>query len=538
MVNKKSKEVKVTSINDELIEKTYQLLEDIKELDLQKLSSSEKRELINLVDMRIEKAAKHDFWLFCLYWDYQFFNNRSEALIEMAKIYQMLYEDELDEAYISIAPSSGKTYVIELFQAWVLGKDHLDSIMYNSYNDDKAQDVSKAVKEMLTDDRYIKVFGNKIPKRGFSQSRVWKLQGANKESFFVGSAKGQGTGYHARWILGDDLVKNIYDGLNEDLLSKIYMWWLAVPETRKEKVNGKKAKVVILGTRWNDNDPIGKKRQFYEEMRKRKQVISEDLEIWTLSDGRKVAILSIRAIKKNGKSYCEEIYTTDQLKSIQRESGELLFSAVFQQEPVNAKGRLFAPKDINRYNPKDFMKDKDGYLMRDFIIGRVDLADKGKDKTCSIIGYVVGEDIFVPEVILTDDDLETAKPRIAGQIEQQPKIDQYIVESNFEGRSTAVYLRQNTSYKSKRVIYDEVTTKNKEAKILLKSGYIKSHFYFLEPHLYDPGSDYDNMMKQLFKYLKMKPKQADDVPDVLASMCNDIDKYNKKSKKITSIFTG
>lgn len=529
---------KDTSKTNQNIDKAYQLLKDLETMDLEKLSMSEKRELVDLVDIRIEKAARHDFWIFCLYWDYSFYSVRSSALREMSMIYQMLYEDDLDETYMSIAPSSGKTYMIELFQTWILGKDQYDSIMYNSYNDDKAQDVSKAVKEMLIDDRFIKLFGNKIPKRGFSQSRVWKLQGASKETFFVGSARGQGTGYHARWIIGDDLVKNIYDGLNSDLLDKIYMWWLAVPETRKERVKGKKAKTIILGTRWNDNDPIGKKKQFYEEMRKRKEVISDQFEIWTLNDKRRVAILSIPALKKDGTSYCEEIYTTDQLKSIQRESGELLFSAVFQQEPVNAKGRLFAPRDLNRFNPSDFMQDKEGHLLRDYTVGRVDLADKGKDKTFSAICDVMDLDVFVTDVLFTDDDLETAKPQIAGQIDRQQKIDQYIVESNFEGRSTAAYLRKETRYKSKRIIYDEVTTKNKEAKILLKAGYIKAHFYFLEPHLYEPGSDYDNMMKQLFKYLKMKPKQADDVPDVLASICNDLDKYNTRSRKITSIYTG
>ena len=532
------KESEKDTIKKKIIDDAYQLLKDIKEIDITKLSMSEKHELLNLVDIKLERAAKLDFWIFCLYWDYDFYNGRSEALRDQGTIYQMLYEDDLDEGYISIAPSSGKTYMIELLQAWVLGKDSKDSIMYNSYNDDKAQDVSKAVKEMLTDDRFIKLFGNLIPKRGFSTSRNWKLQGAPKESYFVGSARGQGTGYHARWIIGDDLVKNIYDGLNTDLLDKIYMWWLAVPETRKEKVKGKPAKTVILGTRWNDNDPIGKKRQFYEEMRKSKKVISDGFEIWTLNDGRRVAILSVRALKKDGTSYCEEIYTTDQLKSIQRESGELLFSAVFQQEPVNAKGRLFAPKDMNRYNPVDFMRDSDGYLARDHIMGRVDLADKGKDRTFSVIGFVMEDDVFVTDVLFTDDDLETAKPQIAGQISRQPKIDQYIVESNFEGRSTAAYLRSNTRYKSKRIIFDEVTTKNKEAKILLKAGYIKAHFYFLEPHLYEPGSDYDEMMKEIFKYMKMQTKQRDDAPDVLASLCNDLDKINMRSKKITSIYTG
>ena len=529
---------KTNTTKKKIITDAYSLLDDLKNIDITKLSGSEKRELLDLIDIKMERAAKLDFWIFCLYWDYDFYSSRESALREMARIYQELHEDELDEAYISIAPSSGKTYMIELFQAWLLGLMTEDSIMYNSYNDDKAQDVSKAVKEMLTDDRFIKLFGNKIPKRGFSTSRNWKLQGAPKESYFVGSARGQGTGYHARWILGDDLVKNIYDGLNDDLLDKIYMWWLAVPETRKEKVKGKKSKTVILGTRWNDNDPIGKKIQFYKEMRKKKKVISDEFEIWTLNDGRRVAILAIKALKKDGKSYCEEIYTTDQLKSIQRESGELLFSAVFQQTPVNAKGRLFSPDEIMRFNPNDFMKDKDGYLMRDFIIGRVDLADKGKDRTFSPIAFVMGDDVFITDALLTDDDLERSKPQIVAQIERQPKIDQYIVESNFEGRSTAEYLRKNTRYKSKRVIFDEVTTKNKEAKIMLKAGYIKSHFYFLEGHLYEPGSDYDEMMKELFKYLKMKTKQRDDVPDVLASLCNDLTKFNKKAMKIASIYTG
>jgi predicted phage terminase large subunit-like protein len=59
------------------------------------------------------------------------------------------------------------------------------------------------------------------------------------------------------------------------------------------------------------------------------------------------------------------------------------------------------------------------------------------------------------------------------------------------------------------------TTKNKETRILMKSGWIKKHCVFLDESEYEKGSDYDRFMKALTKYKREGGNEHDDAPDGL-----------------------
>ena len=80
-------------------------------------------------------AGKQHFWLFCLYYDYDFFTKR-KFLKEIALAFQYLYEeyknDNAVKISISLPPRSGKSYITSLFCAWWLGKEPTLSVMRNT----------------------------------------------------------------------------------------------------------------------------------------------------------------------------------------------------------------------------------------------------------------------------------------------------------------------------------------------------------------------------------------------------------------------
>src|SRR6056297_2813924 len=76
--------------------------------------------------------AYDNFWDFCLYMDYEFFNNREEVLKPVAQAFQKVENGDLNLLYVAMPPRTGKSYITTLFAAWSLGRDPTGSIMRNT----------------------------------------------------------------------------------------------------------------------------------------------------------------------------------------------------------------------------------------------------------------------------------------------------------------------------------------------------------------------------------------------------------------------
>jgi hypothetical protein len=111
--------------------------------------------------------AYSDFWLFCLYMDYEFYYTRRDVLEDVAREMQNLIlplnpEDELDILNVSLPPRTGKSYLATLICAWALGRFPAESIMRNTVtsalSDKFHGDLIKIFDGEVSNGKYTEVF--------------------------------------------------------------------------------------------------------------------------------------------------------------------------------------------------------------------------------------------------------------------------------------------------------------------------------------------------------------------------------------------
>ena len=210
----------------------------------------------------------------------------------------------------------------------------------------------------------------------------------------------------------------------------------------------------------------------------------------------------------------------------------MIWCAEYMQDPIEAIGLLFPKSELNRFKLADIEgKQPDG------VIGACDVADEGDDNFSAPFGKVFGEKIFITDVVFTKDAVEITQPRLAQTI-LDTGCDQMRIESNNGGRIFSIAVRKEVVAKrGKCLIQARPTTQHKETRILMKSGWIKKHLYFLAEGEYKKGSDYDQFMKGLTSYKKEGGNKHDDAPDgvtILAEFAESLGMKFKKEKKKTS----
>ena len=143
----------------------------------------------------------------------------------------------------------------------------------------------------------------------------------------------------------------------------------------------------------------------------------------------------------------------------------------------------------------------------------IDVADQGNDYLCQIVGYVIGNKIFIEDVIMDKSDTSITQPRVVSFIKQH-KADFNWIEANNAGNTFTNYVVSDCPDSN---ILPFNSTGNKMTRILSNEWIITKHFYFKSD--YEHGSDYDLFMRNLKSFNKdMKLNVNDDAPDCVASL--------------------
>jgi predicted phage terminase large subunit-like protein len=193
-------------------------------------------------------------------------------------------------------------------------------------------------------------------------------------------------------------------------------------------------------TRWSTKDLCGRVTSHYQEQ------------------GRKIRIISKKAFDGykmlNPRELDKQAY--DRLMST---IGDDIFSANYNQEPIDIKGRLYGEFVTYTEKPK-FSKIK----------AYCDIADKGSDYIAfGIYGVSTGDepDAYMLDVLYTQDDMDKCENELVQRLIDFD-VEEFTAEDNFGGRAWVKVLegiykkRGGTKCKFKTFHQD----KNKEAKIL------------------------------------------------------------------------
>lgn len=448
------------------------------------------------------ELCRRNFWEFCKYVDSGFFTEGKWHLKKIANAFQRVYEGKIKKLAVSLPPRAGKSYITSLFCAWCLGKNPKGSIMRNAYASKLAEKFSKDIRDgILINPKFVEVFPNcKLGKNTAVDG--WSLEGNTQPSYFCAGVGGAITGFGCNMLaILDDGIKNIEEALSEVALENLWNWYTSTHLSRLETG----CPEIHIATRWSKKDPIGRLTDPYSE------AYIEGMEV-----------ICIPALI-DGKSFCEEIKTTEEYLSLRKVTDTFIWEAEFMQEPVDEKGLLFPNGDLNYFSMKEIRNKKP-----DGIVGVTDTADKGSDFLSSITAYKYGEYFYITDVIFTQDGVEITEPMVANMIVRN-NIQMETIESNNGGYQYTRNIRNLIRGKSYCSVIPKHTSQNKETRILMNSGFVKNYVYFRND--YEPGSQYDKFMRNLTSYVKLGKNAHDDAVDNVTQLVENYSNFKFQEPK-------
>lgn len=324
-------------------------------------------------------------------------------------------EGKIRRLIINMPPRHGKTEICsKTFPIWYLGKLPDKQIIITSYNATRAEDLTRWGRNTCEDVFYHDIFPEVLLRQDSRAKDQWQtIQGGQ----VIGAGvSGPITGRGADLAIIDDPLKDYQDAISETIEDAIWDWYLSTLHTRLHPG----AAVILIMTRWLTTDLAG--RLIAE------QGLKEYGGVWDL--------LKLPALSPQGKALWPERYNEEALLEIRKTMGEKLFSALYQQEPVDLIEREFA-NPVFGEPPKNLKK-----------IAFLDPAFGGSDFCAFVAGGILYDD---------DDDSKYTIPVTAGEIWRSPIDETYnrverlmrtheigtiYVESNQAQKAVAAELRR------------------------------------------------------------------------------------------------
>lgn len=446
------------------------------------------------------ELAKREFFFYCNLKSPDFYKTDRQYLIDMCNDLQEFYEGDDEVLILNEPPRHGKSRTAGNFVEWVLGGSQIEKIMTGSYNETLSTMFSKGVRNTIQEvkaDKYKSVYSDVFPgvniKRGDGAMNLWSLEGGYN-NYLATSPGGTATGFGASLMIIDDLIKSAMEANNAEVLEKHWDWFTNTMLSRLEEGG----KIIVIMTRWHSNDLAGKMIDWCKEQKK------------------KFKHITMKAIQDDKTMLCDEVLSYKSAMSKKSAMGADIFSANYQQEPIDIKGRLYSSLKTYAHLPKD---DK-GMPVYNKIKNYTDTADTGEDYLCSIDYIEYNKEAYVINVLYTKEPMEITEPNTAKMM-YGDKVNEADIESNNGGRgfgrSVERILRE--IYKSNITRINTFhQSKNKQARILSNATWVMDHIYY-PVNWKDRWPEYYEAM---IKYQREGKNKHDDAPDATTGIAEKI----------------
>ena len=519
--------LKCTTKTKELIEKACMrdIGIDIFELEKYTFNNNIDNDLVNRYFDTLLLEAPHLFHSYLLYLEKdreeseRFYQPKMKQLNKYGLIQAMqdLEDDKYNRLCISMPPGTQKTTLEKFFCSWIIGKHPKDYSLFFSHSNEITGKFYKGVLDITTDDKEYKwnvIFPN-LP----LQSTNAQAQEANFGKYKAFSsiqcssigAKNAGKVRTNRYLYCDDLIGSIEEALNPIILEKI--WRIYGVDLKQRKLN-EQVKEIIIMTRWSTKDIIGHIIELY-------------------GNDPKLKIISIPDIDpKTGKSNFDYEYNGMSVEFFNDQAltmDDISYRCLYKQDPIEREGLLYPENKIMRYKelPKTRIKR---------ITGQCDTKSSGTDFyvfPCLVEFEGYEGTYYCTDTICNNSaDYEKQYENSANLI-----VDNEIQDCDFEanqgGDRVANEVRKRVEEKGWLCnISDTATETNKEARIFQCSSWVLQHIGFKDRSLYEPKSDYAEMMSWLLKYSVSGKNLHDDVPDVFSNFALRMKRENRVKKTV------
>lgn len=281
----------------------------------------------------------------------------------------------LKRLIVNMPPRHGKSELVSVnFPAWCMGRNKDRSVMAASYGASLAQDFGRKVRNIMEDVEYKAIFDTRLADDSQSKGS-WATNGRGEYNAVGvgGSLTGKGAGI----LIIDDPVKSREEADSEVISEKIWEWYKGTALTRLTPTGA----VVIVMTRWRDNDLVGR---ILEEQ---KQLGLNDWEIITLP----AIAEEDEEFRKAGEPLWANHYTLPGLEETKLAIGSYEFQSQYQQNPISRETQLFKP-ELFSYIQYEEVKHKPTacYITIDSALSK----KKNSDNTGVCINWVDNENIW------------------------------------------------------------------------------------------------------------------------------------------------
>jgi len=420
------------------------------------------------------QPARINFWAFCCYYDYEFFRIKRPFLYQIAEALQNISDKKIHSLAVSLPPRSGKSYIISLFAAWVIGNNPEGSVMRNCCTATLYNKFSYDTRDIVKSGKFKNVFPYIELSNDKTAVTGWNVKTAKQVTYFGNGVGGTIIGFGASLVaITDDLYKDHNDYFSETINDKILFWYDSAHGSRQEN----DCPIIDMGTRWGECDVIGT----------------------NIKKGKYDKIITVPALNDEGATFCDDVKSTQEYLDIKKDIDSFIWNSEYMQDPQPLEGLVFP--EIKYY---DELNDNEGN-----IIAYADTADEGTDYYAMPIAKLIAGKVYIIDVIFNQYNLDTNTPLLLSMIDKY-NIDNLHIETNKEGGLLVKNLRNQTNC----TIRGLFNTANKMSRIFTQSGFIMDNFYFKKNH---SNPEYEKFISQTKRVMKTS-RSNDDAPDALAGL--------------------
>lgn len=329
---------------------------------------------------------------------------------------------------ISVPPQSGKTTTItKTLPSWFVGKHPNSNVIITAYNSDKAVEFGDNNRNLIKD--YGKEIFDIEPSESMDRKDEFGIKG-KKGGIISRGLRGGLTGNPANLLIVDDPFKNGEEASNLNIREKI---WDTFRDSAMTRVHGnlevKGDAVIVIHTRWNDDDLIGR---------------LEKLGNWS--------IINIPAIweegtdkllkRKIGEPLLPELgFDNDFLEEKRVLLGDRLFRTLYQGKPYLDNGTMLKRENIRTYNKESMPSDfEEITLSCDLTFGGI---SKNSDPYCMSIWGRNGANHYLLDVVSKKAGFTETIEMIKQLCSKYPTMRRKIIERKANGQATIEMLNSH-----------------------------------------------------------------------------------------------
>lgn len=259
---------------------------------------------------------------------------------------------------ITMPPRAGKSELAsKKFIPWLLGRDPYRHVIFATYNETFAEDTGRAVRDVMKTNLYRQAFPGCALRAGSAAAdRIQTNEGGI--AAFVGVG-GSITGRGADFLLIDDPIKDREQADSPTERNKQWAWFTEVAMTRLMTAG---SRVVIIMTRWHEDDLIGR-------------LTDPSNPCYNRDEAKSWKILALPAIAEEndplgraiGESIWPERFPVEFLSNARRLNPRG-FSALYQGRPTPDDGEFFKKEYLRTYQAHELPKNLRIYCASDHAV--------------------------------------------------------------------------------------------------------------------------------------------------------------------------